>query len=463
MTPSCQIAQTEPPMCRSPHAGRFSPIRRLPACLLFVCGLAGCRPGARKPEPHYWEAAPYEFAVSVVETDSLFAIGRAAGKWPRPRITADDVTDVPARFVADPFLWPAPEGGWLLFFEILNAANERGEIGLSFSPDGRTWTYRGVVLREPFHLSYPLVFAWDGAHYMLPETYQDGAIQLYRADPFPETWRPIARLVEEPLVDSTLFRHDGRWWLFGSTTDNRRLHLYHAEHLETGWVEHPASPVLRNDRVRARMGGRVFEKDGRLFRVAQDCLPRYGFQVRLLEIQTLTTDTYVEREIEQSPVLSPHHLPWADWGTHHFDPWFRSAQADWLTAIDGYGPAQPQVHLDAAFGTAARLGGITVRPAPVRAGEPVMLRFFWHDAVPSPWTLFVHVIGESGMAFQADHEPAGRLVYHLTPTVPAGTPPGAYRLEVGLYHPETGERLRAGGSHPRRRHAVTLPVTLSVR
>ena len=48
-----------------------------------------------------------------------------------PVLSAEAVTDVPAAFVADPFL-VRENGTWHLFFELWNRATGRGEIGHQF-------------------------------------------------------------------------------------------------------------------------------------------------------------------------------------------------------------------------------------------------------------------------------------------------------------------------------------------
>jgi hypothetical protein len=111
-----------------------------------------------------------------------------------PVLTQHDVTDVPADFVADPFLLQH-DNTWHLFFEVMNTTTQLGQIGLATSPDAHAWSYQSIVLKEPFHLSYPHVFGWQGEHYMLPETLNAGAVCLYKAFDFPFQWANIARLI----------------------------------------------------------------------------------------------------------------------------------------------------------------------------------------------------------------------------------------------------------------------------
>jgi len=78
-----------------------------------------------------------------------------------PVLSRDDVSDVPAAFVADPFMIKVA-GRWYMFFEVMNIRSNKGEIGVAVSVNGLSWKYRQIVLDEPFHLSYPYVFDWYG-------------------------------------------------------------------------------------------------------------------------------------------------------------------------------------------------------------------------------------------------------------------------------------------------------------
>ena len=145
------------------------------------------------------------WAIGVYGGSSPLELRPAAGVA-NPVLTARDVHDLPAAFVADPFLLRRRDR-WHMFFEILREDTGRGEIAWAESVDGHRWTYREVVLREPYHLSYPHVLEHQGDIYMTPETLDAGAIRLYRATDFPRRWEPVASLLEGRLADHTPIHH----------------------------------------------------------------------------------------------------------------------------------------------------------------------------------------------------------------------------------------------------------------
>lgn len=278
------------------------------------------------------------WSIGVFTGPSPLAL-RPDAAIPCPAIRREDVTDVPASFVADPFML-RHEGTWHLFFEVLNRRNGRGEIGLATSTDLSTWTYQRIVLAESFHLSYPFVFEWEGACYMIPESHQARSIRLYRADPFPTGWTLVATLLEgQAFSDATLFRHERRWWLFTETSEPRRhdtLRLFHSDDLLGAWTEHSASPLVSGNPLVARPAGRVVATDGALLRFAQACAPRYGVSVNAFEITTLTTTAYAERPVAENPVLGGSGVAgaWNASRMHHVDA-HQFAPGRWVAAVDG--------------------------------------------------------------------------------------------------------------------------------
>lgn len=254
-----------------------------------------------------------------------------------PVITRDSVTDVQAFFVADPFMLKV-EGTWHMFFEVMNRRTGRGEIGLATSRDGISWTYQAIVLREPFHLSYPYVFESAGEYFMIPESRRAGAIRLYRAERFPSQWKLVGALIEGPcLADASLFRAEDRWWMFvetGADVKSDTLRLYSATTLLGQWSEHPSSPVISADPHTARPAGRVLVHDGRVIRFAQDCHPRYGLHVNAFEVTELTTTAYRERLLTPAPILSGG-VGWNRDGMHHVDA-HRLDDGQWIACVDGW-------------------------------------------------------------------------------------------------------------------------------
>lgn len=274
------------------------------------------------------------WSIGIYTGESPFRLKPAPGII-NPILTRDSVTDVPARFVADPFMLRTG-GVWYMFFEVLNRDADKGEIGLATSADGLDWTYRQIVLAEQFHLSYPYVFQWNNEYYMIPETFQPETVRLYKAQDFPTRWSFVASLLEARCADPSIFQFGDRWWLFTCSNpfQHDALRLYSAESLRGRWVEHPASPLLEDNRRNARPAGRVVTCGDNLIRFTQDCVVRYGNQVRAFEILELTADTYVEREHEQSPILMASGQGWNELGMHHIDP-HQLPEGEWIACVDG--------------------------------------------------------------------------------------------------------------------------------
>jgi hypothetical protein len=310
------------------------------------CGLAG-RTGrdaagpeesdlTQTPTPHSPPQRPdasYKWSIGIYLGPTPLSLSPAE-RVTNPVLTAADVTDLRAEFVADPFLVRA-EGRWFLFFEVMPCDAREGVIALAESGDGLRWSYRGVVLREPFHLSYPHVFTWRGDYYMTPETLAPGRVRLYRAARFPDRWEQTCDLVAGRHADPTVFEAGDSWWLFSCTpTDGNATLCLHRAPAPTGpWVEHPRSPVVADDCRIARPAGRVIAWDGELLRFAQDCAAYYGVRVSARRITRLTPTEYGEEPAGTGPVVGPSGDGWNRWSMHHFDchPW---PAGGWVAAVD---------------------------------------------------------------------------------------------------------------------------------
>ena len=209
------------------------------------------------------------------------------------------------RFYADPFLLDHGAETWLFVEEFVHALGKGVVSAVRFGPDGPV----GVpepVLEEPHHLSYPFVFARDGAAWMVPESGSAGTIDLYRAAAFPGGWVKEATLVSGVAAsDATLVEHAGRWWMFATVRDasyaaplghgsySDALHLWSAPDFRGPWTAHAANPVLV-DIASARPAGRIVVRDGGLIRPVQDCTSGYGRALALARIDRLDDEGYAQ-------------------------------------------------------------------------------------------------------------------------------------------------------------------------
>lgn len=274
------------------------------------------------------------YAIAIYTGDSLEDLRPAVGA-PCPVLTAADVTDFQAQFVADPFMVQFG-AEWYMFFEAMNLATKRGVISLARSDDGFHWSYDCMVIGEPFHLAYPYVFDWEGTHYMTLASPEEGAVRLYTAEEFPKRWHHTHNLIPRALHDPSSFRFGDRWWMFatGQPDIYGTLRLFSSDSLTGEWKEHPKSPVVARDRRIARPAGRVIVLGDRVIRFAQDCKRHYGRAVRALEITRLTPTEYEERPLSPKPVLGPSCWGWNSKGMHSIDA-YRLSDRKWIACVDG--------------------------------------------------------------------------------------------------------------------------------
>lgn len=139
----------------------------------------------------------------------------------------------------------------------------------------------------------------------------------------------------------------------------------------------------------------------------------------------------------------------------------------WRARLAVLSPGSPPV---TRFGRHLRLLNTQVVPDPVRAGATLTLDYHWEalSTPPELPTVFVHLVRAEDRLFN-DHlllrglYPIGRwrrgerLWERYALPIPSTTPPGRYRIVVGVWFPETGERLRVWrGWLPTRRDRLVV-------
>jgi hypothetical protein len=286
-----------------------------------------------------WVDRQMNWSISIYEGQHFDRL-KPTSAVQNPVLSRRDVSDAIAVFVADPFMIRTQDN-WLMFFEIFNQKQNKGELAFARSKDGYQWNYQQKILSEDFHLSYPYVFADESSWYMIPESCEANSVRLYQAKTFPDTWEFVKEiLVGERFVDASIIKFNSIWWLFvgvepknGNTCNE--LRLYSADHLLDNWIEHPMSPIIDDNQAISRPAGRMRQIDDQLIRFTQDCSISYGYNVQAIQIEVLTKTEYREVKTPTDPnylfelgTMSCNQL-----GMHHID-FIMSADHQCIACVD---------------------------------------------------------------------------------------------------------------------------------
>ena len=150
--------------------------------------------------------------------------------------------NVAALFVADPFLVPyfydsqgnialsrekamAKQAAyWVMFTEILDANDQKGKIGVHVSHDNlATFSFKGIVIEEPWHLSFPYVITYKNEFYMTTSgtsgiESEPYFLWLYKAIKYPYSWERFKLILDGQTgsapVDPAIVSHNGVHYLF---------------------------------------------------------------------------------------------------------------------------------------------------------------------------------------------------------------------------------------------------------
>ena len=179
------------------------------------------------------------------------------------------------RFFADPFILSVDEKLIKVLVEDYPYYDKRGMISL-LTIDRKTYELKEkkVVLKQPFHMSYPFVMRKEnGETWVAPEASQSGNLYYYTINKETGKLENQKILVEEPLLDSTIVEYKGLWWLFCTKRgedSNKKLYIYYANAPEGPWQPHSKNPVV-SDASMARPAGYMIKDGETLYRVIQKC------------------------------------------------------------------------------------------------------------------------------------------------------------------------------------------------
>lgn len=208
------------------------------------------------------------------------------------------------RFWADPFVIERDDH-YYIFLEELYYSENKGKISVITMDKKGNYDSPKVILEKDYHLSYPFLLEEGDDVYMIPETFDNSTIELYKCTKFPYEWEFSKNLMSNiKAVDATILKRDGIYWLFANIRENEgasnldELFLYYSEDLfSNDWVSHPKNPIVSDVRS-SRPAGKIFSYENRMFRPSQNCSKHYGYGMKINEILVLNQEDYQEIIVE---------------------------------------------------------------------------------------------------------------------------------------------------------------------
>ena len=217
-------------------------------------------------------------------------------------------------FLADPFFVKEKDTFYVFFEHQKNKNN--ADIGLLTSIDGKKYHYRGTVLSQKFHLSYPQVFKYRNNFYMVPESKRANAILLYKAHRFPFDWKVCDTLVPNvQLVDPSIYLSDTLNIMVASDYA-KNMYVYEADSLFGKWKLHQKPVALIGTESRA--GGRFFADQKGLLLPVQNFTKGYGYGVSLYRFSFEGGNYEVTRE-KPFFLIANENIKLFNAGMHHID------------------------------------------------------------------------------------------------------------------------------------------------
>ncbi len=235
----------------------------------------------------------YGYAVGVRKTEGLPLEKMSTKKyrWLRPTFRY---------WYADPMVRHI-RGKYYVFTEQFDLDEGKGKIAVSEIRNGKIGTPK-TILDEPFHLSFPNVFAFGQDYYMVPECSASHAIRIYKMGGSVEHWEEILSIPVDNCVDTAVLQQKNGIYLISSELEKdnalkaRKL-VIHLPDFPRG-----APCVFDNSgaeySLEARNGGDLLWKDGAGYCVNQVSTPTaYGQYMDILSFRLKEDGTLTQKKV----------------------------------------------------------------------------------------------------------------------------------------------------------------------
>ena len=202
--------------------------------------------------------------------------------------------------IADPFIFKDVDGKLNLLYEDFSMTNPTnyGKIVLSVIDKDFSITSTKKVLDIKSHSSYPFIFTENGSTYIIPETSSVKKVSIFEYNFNTQSLTNEKVLLNNlPLLDSTIFKYNSKYWLFATLAENgfdhSHLHIYYSDSLSGNYQPHKNNPVKIN-LDGSRPAGNIIVIDNEIYRPAQNCSIHYGESISINRVTQLSENEFEE-------------------------------------------------------------------------------------------------------------------------------------------------------------------------
>lgn len=184
------------------------------------------------------------------------------------------------QWYADPFLFE-DKGEIYLFCEVMNHKIGRGTIGVKKLDKDISNDFE-IVIKEQFHLSYPMVFRFKDQIYMIPETCGCKQLRLYKCNDFPREWQ-LCWIIKENVeyVDTTFF-NCGDYCMLETYDKTQRKNKILKIDIESKTVLDCTKGIYLDKRP----GGGFFMQGEACYHALQNCDTDYGDYLHFCRVKS---------------------------------------------------------------------------------------------------------------------------------------------------------------------------------
>lgn len=227
-------------------------------------------------------------------------------------------------YFADPFILTTEKDTYI-FFEWYSYSKGKADLAVARKSEGFEKYHILTNFKE--HRSYPYVFTYEGTIYCIPEANMTNQVCLYKfCEDKLSFEKDVVLLDGFPIVDATLYMHDGKWFMFlvNQKKSHSHLEIYYSDDLRGPYMPHDNNPVMI-DCSKARPAGKIFNYNGKTIRPSQNSTEHYGQSLILEEIEMLTEKQFITipfkviEPIERSDYNKGIHTINSDGGITVFD------------------------------------------------------------------------------------------------------------------------------------------------